>query len=157
MKPATTVLFAVLILASRVASPCSCYVPLDDADKVLEIANSSLFVLLGRVEEVTHRTWLENYEEKSELFATVTVVEMFKGPDQVDSVDLETEMSSCIAPFQPGVTFLFFVSRSEGGRFGRTSLCSSVTVDWDDASRPMHSDRKAKIESALKALREAEL
>ncbi len=154
---AKTSFFTLLVLASQTASPCSCVVLLDDADAILSSANNSMYVLLGRVDEVIYRRWLEDYKEKSEIYAEVTVVEMFKGPRDIESVEIDTETSTCSANFQPGHTLLIFGSRSKSNRFASTSLCSSVVVDRGDASKPMGDDWVTKIESAAKILREAEL
>ena len=98
------------LLIAEVILACSCLAPRSGDEATYRLEQADL-VVLGRVEEQSHRQWLEDGETLSKSRIRVSIIELYKGPKGQDEIWLSPGIGSCAMRFRVGDTYLIYAYR----------------------------------------------
>jgi hypothetical protein len=109
MRRVVSLLLAVILLVGDSAGALTCMPPVRTEEEARERIKSAEMVILGRVEEIICRSWLDGAEIRGENYVRLIVVEGFKGAKVGAEVTLGIDRCSYASKyFEIRDTYLIF-------------------------------------------------
>jgi len=158
MRRVVLLLSAVSILVGSSASALTCMPPARTEEAVKERIKPVKMVILGRVEEIVCRSWLDGAEIRAENYVRVIVVEGFKGAKTGAVVELGIDRCAYASNyFEIQNTYLVFAHALGSDGRPHTNECNFFKYETAHELTPGHN-AKLKESSAmiLKVLRESQ-
>jgi hypothetical protein len=152
-------LLAVSMLVGSSASATTCMPPARTEEAVKERIKPVKMVILGRVEEIVCRSWLDGAEIRAENYVRVIVVEGFKGAKTGAVVELGIDKCAYASNYFEiqNTTYLIFAhALGSDGRL-HTNECNFFIYETAHELTPGYNAKsKESLAMILKVLRESQ-